>query len=119
MQKRNTQEYFSKDVVFELMTLAKSPQMGELLLKLFYHRDDKVTVKIAMTYNMIGIIEYFIRNDANFINKTDNLGRTCLHKAVRSNKPQIVELMIKLGFNINAKCNHGFTPLHYAIRYGY
>ena len=26
--------------------------------------------------------------------------------------------MIKLGFNINAKCNHGFTPLHYAIRYG-
>ena len=111
-------KYFSKEVMFELMTLAKSPQMGELLLKLFYHRDDKVTVKIAMTYNMIGIIEYFIRNDANFINKTDNLGRTSLHKAVRSNKPQIVELTIKLGFNINAKCNHGFTPLHYAIRYG-
>ena len=110
-------KYFSNEIVFELLELAKSPKMGELLLKQFYLKDDKVTVEIAMEYNMIGIIEYFIRNNASFINKVDIWGCTYLHLAIKRNRPQIIELMIKLGFNINAKCNQGFTPLYHAIRY--
>ena len=72
----------------------------------------------ALIYNMIGLIEYFIKNKVRFINEVDNSGNTYLHKAVRSNKPQIVRLMIEHGFDINARNNHGFTPLHYAVRIG-
>ena len=111
-------KYFSNEIVFELLEVAKSPKMGELLLKQFYLKDDKLTVEIAMEYNMIGIIEYFIRNNASFINRVDNWGCTYLNLAIKRNRPRIIELMIKLGFNINAACNSGFTPLHYAIRYG-
>ena len=111
--KRVSRKFFE-----ELLTLAKSPEMGKILLKEFYGHDILMKFEIALSYNMIGIIEYFIKNEVGFMDKVDNSGKTSLHRAVISNQPQIVELLIKYGFNINAKCNHGCTPLHYAVSIG-
>ena len=111
-------KYFDKEIVFELLNLAKSPTMGELLLKQFYRRDEKVNFEVAIHYNMFGILEYFIKNDPSITNKADNFGYTNLHYAVTANRPQVCELLIKLGFDVNVRSNDGSSPLHIAVIYG-
>ena len=118
-ERRIPGKHFCKKIIFELLPLAKSPEMGDLLFEKFFCNHIKVTVDIALGHNMIGIIEYFIKNNADFINKVDNFGYTYLHYAVVENRPQITEVMIKSGFNIEAKStNSGKTSLHIAAKYG-
>ena len=111
-------KYFDKEIVFELLNLAKSPKMGEHLLKQFYRRDEEVNFENAIRYNMFGIIEYFVKNDASVINQINNFGGTYLHYAVSGDRHQVVELLIKLGFDANAKSTDNSTPLHIAVMYG-
>ena len=111
----NAAETFSKDDFQELFTLAKSPEMGEILLKQFYGQYIQINIKKAFLFNMLGIIEYFVKNDPNIINDVGNDGCTYLHFAVSRDMPQVVELLIKLGFDVNAKSNHNETPLHFAV----
>ena len=114
----NAAETFSKDDIHEMFTLAKSPEMGEILLKEFYGYDIQINFKKAIFFNMMGIIEYFVKNDANIINDIDNDGGTYLHYAVSRDMPQVVKVLIKLGFDPNAKSNHNETPLHVAVMRG-
>lgn len=39
---------------------------------------------------------------------------TVLHRAVKGSSPEVVEMLIKSGSNVNARALNGVTPLHYA-----
>lgn len=45
-------------------------------------------------------------------------GNSLLHHAVNKGKVDVMEHLIKEGFNIEAKDNYGYTPLHYAAKHG-
>lgn len=48
--------------------------------------------------------------------KRDNLQRTALHYAAKNNNPEIIELLISKGWNVNAQDAQGNTPLHLAAK---
>lgn len=45
------------------------------------------------------------------VNQKDGLGKTPLHMAIYFTEPEYVKLLIAAGANLNAKDNHGKTPL--------
>ena len=48
----------------------------------------------------------------------DNVQKTLLHKAALQHSLEIVEFLIQLGANVNAKAENDCTPLHYAAYKG-
>ena len=93
------------------MKWVKSPKIAEALLKKF-HDGSSVNFGTAVQFEMYGIMEHFIQNDPNIINYVDPFGGTYLHFAVGLKIPKTIELMIKNGFNVNAKGHNNITPLH-------
>lgn len=59
-------------------------------------------------------IKGFIAFDSN-LNKKDESGRTLLHYAAQHGKPEIVELLLQAGADINAITTDGSTPLAEAV----
>ena len=49
-----------------------------------------------------------------FVDATDHLGETSLHKAAKSGHTDIVHMLLENGANINAQCKSLQTPLHKA-----
>lgn len=47
--------------------------------------------------------------------KTVKSGLTAMHLAAKNGYTHLLEIMAKLGFNINATSKRGLTPLHYAV----
>lgn len=54
-------------------------------------------------------------NDIFALGKTDSSNNTLLHIAVRSGKLETIELLLKLGININALNENNETPLHHSV----
>ncbi|UYV74341.1 K02A2.6-like [Cordylochernes scorpioides] len=52
------------------------------------------------------------------INRKTITGRSLLHSACLSSSIQVVSFLIKLGADVNEKCDEGFTPLFYTIPFG-
>ncbi len=63
-----------------------------------------------MSFLDIPILELLARS----IKYKDAFGHSLLHLAARYNKHFAILPLLKLGLNINAKDNHGYTPLHEA-----
>lgn len=71
------------------------------------------------------ILEAVMKNDCKYIinyleaggdlNVVDEKKETLLHKASRNNHFEVVDILIKLGLDINAKNRYGDTPLHLAV----
>ena len=101
--------YWKKPLVLKL---AKSPRMAEQLLKHFFSEDLKVDFKIAIQFEMDGVIDHFIKNDPSVFNYVDAVGLNYLEIAIYEGRHQMVELLIKYGFDVNDKGNNDFTPLH-------
>ena len=101
--------YWKKPLVLKL---AKSPKMAEQFLKHLFSEDLKVDFKIAIQYDMDGVIDYFIKSNPSVVNSVDSL-YDYLYYAVERNRHQMVELLIRYGFDVNAKANHDDTALHY------
>ena len=103
----------------QILKVAKSPKMAEILLKHFYAKDTKVDFIIAIEYELDGVIEQFIKIDPSIITYTNVVGMTYLHEAVSErfsiSQYKIIQLMIKNGFDVNARANHGITPLMGAV----
>ena len=59
------------------------------------------------------VIDYFIKSNPSVVNSVDSLGRIYSHFAVERNRHQMVELLIKYGFDVNAKGYFETTALHH------
>lgn len=68
----------------------------------------------ARQSNTIGLVlEHFSAiNRLDLTDAPDKVGRTALHHACRSGRPESVVLLLKAGANPNAKDKEGSTPLH-------
>ena len=66
----------------QILKVAKSPKMAEILLKHFYAKNTKVNIIIAIEYELDGVIEQYIKNNP----KITQLP-IFLHIAVKKNKP--------------------------------
>ena len=42
-------------------------------------------------------------------------GRGAVHLAVYAGRPEVAEVLLSAGANVNAQDNRGGTPLHYAV----
>ena len=73
----------------------------------------------AIDENRIDFVYSVIKTDPSIISYKDEVQNTYLHKAINgsyvTSKYDIIHLMIKSGFDVNARRIHGFTPLMGAI----
>ena len=76
-------------------------------------------MKTAIDENRIDFVYSVIKTDPSIISYKDEVQNTYLHKAINgsyvTSKYDIIHLMIKSGFDVNARTIHGFTPLMGAI----
>ena len=86
--------------------------MAEQLLKHFFSEDLKVNFTTAINYDMDGVINHFIKSDPSVFNYVNAIGLNYLDVAIYGGRHQMVELLIKYGFDVNEKGHHDFTPLH-------
>ena len=109
--------YFSSDVV-ELLKSAKSHQMELTLFKGFGFKDP---LAASISYKMNDLIEYLLQSDKSFIESKsiNGFSMTYLHCAVFKNSCEIVKILIRHGFNVNAKNPSDITPLHLAAHKGF
>ena len=72
-------------------------------------------MKAAIDENRIDFVDSIIKIDPSIISYKDGKQNTYLHKAINgrnvSSKYDIIEFMIKSGFDFRAKTFYGFTPL--------
>jgi hypothetical protein len=68
----------------------------------------------ARQTNSIGfLLEHFCAiGRTDILDAPDDKGRTALHEACRSGRPESVALLLKAGANVNVKDKEGFSPLH-------
>ena len=97
----------------QILKTAKSPKMAEQLLKHFFSEHSKVDFKTAIQYDMDGVIDHFIKSDPSVVNSVNSLGQNHLYFAVHRNRHQMVELLIRYGFDVKAKASHDDTALNY------
>ena len=71
----------------------------------------------AIFENRIEFVDSVIKIDPTIITYTNRVGMTYLHEAVSGSYviSNIIQLMIKSGFDVNARADHGTTPLIDAI----
>ncbi|PCD34539.1 hypothetical protein FGRA07_08857 [Fusarium graminearum] len=65
------------------------------------------------------LIRLFVQKGVSVDARTTHEENTALIRAVRDGYPQIVSLLIKLGADVNASNNIGWTPLHFAAETGF
>jgi ankyrin repeat protein len=68
----------------------------------------------ARQTNVVGLLldYYSYRQQWDFVNKKDEMGRTALHWACRSGRPETVKLLLEAGASPHSKDDAGQTPLH-------
>ena len=54
-----------------------------------------------------------IKSNPSVVNSIDSVGQNYLHFAVQRKRHRMVELLIRYGFDVNAKANNNATALHY------
>ena len=67
------------------------------------------------------LVEILLDNGADLnkrVSSGSSEGATLLHSAAQAGNYDLIKSLLSKGFNINAKDNKGYTPLHYTI-YGY
>ena len=108
--------YISNERKGLVLKWVKCPKIAYALLKKFHGQNLRLTFQNAIQFEMYGIVEHFIQNDPNIVNYVDpTFGGTYLHLAVRAAIPQMVEYLIKCGFNVDSKGRNNTTPLHKAL----
>src|SRR6266851_8618446 len=60
-------------------------------------------------------VENLLRNDPGLVHTTDSDGLTPLHHAAFGGNVNVVELLLRMGADVNATSAHGSTPLHMAV----
>ncbi len=63
-------------------------------------------------------IKFLFKSAPDLIDATDEKGRTPLHIAAANKQLRVVQVLLGLGANVNARAMNGQTPLHAAARLG-
>ena len=83
--------------------------------------NNETVMHIAASEGCLQALEELLKHESwSLIEKEDDKGETPLHKATQGNpKFEIVDLLINKGANPNAKNEFGYTPLHWAAKFGH
>jgi hypothetical protein len=103
-------------VLYNTLILDKQNRKKELV-KVKNYRDENFNsnLHLAVKGKSMKLVKYFLnkRLDPNNLNKD---GQTPLHIAIKEGNPEIAELLIKSGANINIKDNEGKKPFDYGSK---
>ena len=114
----NGGRYISNTTKEVVLKWVKNPKIAEALSKKFHGQNLRVNSKTAVQFEMHGIVEHFVQNDPNIVNYVDPFEEPYLHLAVRSAVPQMVEFLIRCGFNVNMPDGLGWMALNVAVSKG-
>ncbi|MFC1725192.1 ankyrin repeat domain-containing protein [candidate division KSB1 bacterium] len=82
-------------------------------------KNNKSPLIIAVETGNDPVVELLISKGAGVNVKDDITGKTELHIASLKGYYKVVNILLKMNFDINAEDNDGNTPLYYAVRYGH
>ena len=106
----------SKEELLELMTWTNNPLIAQFLLGKLKNMHGRLTIHIALQYNLNGMMEHFIIVDHPCA--IHDIGELGLQFAAFKCKHRIAKLMLKYDLTNNAILS-GSTPLHIAAQCGY
>jgi len=113
-------QFSDKVQLFNTVELCEIEKVKELISKdhsLINAKNDKgqTPLHIASYYGYKDVMQYLLTNSAD-VDVKDKDGRTSLHLLVeRDNTPDVAEILIEKGANINATDSLGLTPLILAM----
>ncbi|WP_353283576.1 ankyrin repeat domain-containing protein [Wolbachia endosymbiont (group A) of Pogonocherus hispidulus] len=84
------------------------------------NKDGEAPLHVAVQHDgTLEVIEFILSRDLSGINDITNNGKTPLHLAIRGDKPNTVELLLRKGASIAVKDKNGKTPLDLAKQEDY
>ncbi len=99
-----------KDVAEYLLDLGLDPAQGDV--------EGNSALFLAAIYNHPDVVKLFVDRGASLDQRIFVTGETILHIKAQTGDTELVDFLLSLGADINAKRKDGFTPLHVAAQAG-
>ncbi|XP_046736406.1 nuclear factor NF-kappa-B p110 subunit isoform X2 [Diprion similis] len=117
---------FAENIVREIRSILKGsdPNGKDRILALLKERTvyGDSPLHSALRHGQLNLVKYIVMLLANYpdfkqvVDTQTSSGRTCLDYAVEQNQPAVTKALLLLGADANACDDHGFSPLHRAVK---